>query len=309
MVRIAWRSRFIVVLGAALALTLTSCSEGRGSGVQTPSGSGGGGEPSDAGGAAIPMGGSSCGASVWPVSGDYALDVDGTERTFIVHVPDDYDSNTAYKLVLAWHGFAGTAEQVAAADDSDNHGRFFGLEPRAQGSAIFVAGQGLDATLLGQTAPGWDDDGRDVAFVHALLEWLSESYCIDDAHIFSAGVSMGGYFSNQVGCEMSDRFRAVASIIGGGPLEYGVQCTEPMAAWITHGNMDRINPYSQGEGSRDHWSSTNRCSSTTAAVAPADCVAYEGCDEGFPVHWCPFEGGHVIPDFASEGIWSFFSQF
>jgi poly(3-hydroxybutyrate) depolymerase len=58
------------------------------------------------------------------------------------------------------------------------------------------------------------------------------NYCIDDARVFSAGVSMGGYFSNQVGCELSDRFRAVASIMGGGPLEYSVRCTKPMAAWI-----------------------------------------------------------------------------
>ena len=112
--------------------------------------------------------------------------------------------------MLAWHGFTGTAEQIAADDSAGNHGQFFGLEPLAQGSAIFVAGQGLDTTLLGQTAPGWDDAGRDIAFVRALLDWLRDSYCVDDAHIFSVGVSMGGYFSNQIGCEMSDRFRAVA---------------------------------------------------------------------------------------------------
>lgn len=262
-------------------------------------GGGGGGEHASPG----------CTATEWPASGEHAIDVDGTERTFIVRLPSDYDASAPYKMVLAWHGFTGTAAQVAAASNVGNHGRFFGLEPRAQGSTIFVAGQGLDTTLLGQTAPGWDDDGRDIAFARALLDWLRASYCVDDARVFSAGVSMGGYFSNQVGCELSDRIRAVASIIGGGPLERGVQCDAPMAAWLTHGDMDAINPFSQSERSRDHWVSKNQCASTSTPVAPATCVAYEGCTEGFPVHWCPFEGGHVIPDFAAEGMWTFFSQF
>lgn len=152
--------------------------------------------------------------------------------------------------------------------------------------------------------------GLQAASTRSTWTALHANYCIDNARVFSAGVSMGGYFSNQVGCcELSDRFRAVASIMGGGPFEYSVQCTKPMAAWITHGDMDAISPSSQGEGSRDHWASANHCSSTTTAVAPADCVAYEGCDEGLPVHWRPFEGGHVIPDFAAEGMWSFFSRF
>jgi hypothetical protein len=97
MAQSAWR-RWIVVLAAALALTLTCCSKERDSIAKTPSGRDGGDEPSDAGDHLM---GPGCGASQWPASGAHTLDVDGTERTFIVRVPDGYDSNTPYKLVFA----------------------------------------------------------------------------------------------------------------------------------------------------------------------------------------------------------------
>jgi poly(3-hydroxybutyrate) depolymerase len=143
-----------------------------------------------------------------------------------------------------------------------------------------------------------------------MVESLRASYCIDDARVFSVGASMGGYLSNQLGCEMGDVFRAVASIIGGGPLAMGgAPCTGPMAAWITHGNQDPINPFLAGQASRNHWVTANHCGATTTPVGPASCVAYDGCDPGHPVNWCEFDGGHVIPDFAPEGIWNFFAQF
>jgi hypothetical protein len=42
---------------------------------------------------------------------------------------------------------------------------------------------------------------------------------------------------------------------------------------------------------------------------PSPCVAYQGCDDGYPVTWCEFAGGHSPPSFASAAIWDFFSQF
>jgi hypothetical protein len=30
---------------------------------------------------------------------------------------------------------------------------------------------------------------------------------------------------------------------------------------------------------------------------------------GYPVHFCEFQGGHMVPSFAAQGIWAFFDQF
>jgi hypothetical protein len=44
-------------------------------------------------------------------------------------------------------------------------------------------------------------------------------------------------------------------------------------------------------------------------VEPGACVSYQGCDEGFPVVWCEFSGGHQTAPGSAQAIWDFFSQF
>jgi len=296
---------------------------GAGSGGVGGAGIGGtGGEAGDTGGASggNPVAGTGgagggpgmasmgCGNASPPADGTQTIDVDGTEREFIVALPDDYDASMPYKLVFAWHGLGGMASQIATGFGG---GGFYGLENRAMGSTIFVAGQGLDTSNSVGSGPGWDNmGGRDVAFTAAMLEWLRSSYCIDNDRIFSVGMSYGGIMSNTVGCALGDDFRAIAPIAGMGPSAFGGggACTGQVAAWIAHGNMDNVVSFSSGEGSRDHWLEANHCDSTNMPSGD-NCVAYDGCDDGMPVVWCEFSGGHTVPSFASEEIWAFFSQF
>ena len=264
-----------------------------------------GGAMSTGGANATGMG---CGAATWPASGDYTLDVDGTTREYIVAIPDAYDPNTPYKLVFAWHGLGGTAQQIAGGTFS---GGYYGLQTRSGGSTIFVAGQGLDTSNSVGSGPGWDNmGGRDVAFTSAMLAWFRANYCIDDARIFSVGMSYGGIMSNTVGCTLGEDFRAIAPMSGMGPSTFGgASCVGQVAAWISHGNMDTVVAFSSGQASRDYWASANHCATTTMPIGSNGCVAYDGCDAGYPVHWCEFDGGHTVPSFAADDIWAFFSQF
>ena len=292
-------------------------STGGGAGGAGASAAGVGGVAAGAGGASAGAGGSlgmpppagstGCGASDWPDGGDFMIDVAGTPREYIVALPDGYESGTPYKLIFAWHGLGGSASQIAGGFG----GGYYGLQNRAAGTAIFVAGQGLQTeTSIGNGA-GWPNtDGRDVAFVRALVDLLRGQYCIDDERIFSVGMSYGGIMSNTLGCQMGDVFRAIAPMSGSGPRTFGgAMCVGQVAAWLSHGNTDEIVTFASGEGSRDHWVMSNHCDATTAPVTPDPCVAYQGCDDGHPVHWCEFDGGHTVPQFASEAIWSFFSMF
>ena len=240
-----------------------------------------------------------CGVAGSPASGTYPLDVNGLSREFNISLPQDYDPNTPYRLVFAWHWLTGTAARVQSAG-------YYGLASRSAGTTIFVAGQGLDNNGDGEY--GWpDSNGRDVAFARALLDWVLTRYCIDQERIFSTGWSYGGMFSNRLGCVMGDVFRAIAPMSGNGPR--GGQCVGQVAAWIAHGDQDGTVSLSSGQGSRDYWLNANHCSTESAPTEPGTCVAYQGCDAGLPVHWCQFSGGHTQPSFASEGIWNFFSQF
>jgi poly(3-hydroxybutyrate) depolymerase len=241
-----------------------------------------------------------CGGDEWPPSGDYTLNVGGTKREYIVDIPEGYDSRHPYRLVFAWHGRGGTAQRTAT-------GAYYGLEAYAAESTIFVAGQGL-ANALGAT--GWSNtNGRDIAFARAMLDSLLADYCIDEARIFSTGMSYGGFMTTTIGCQLGDVVRAIAPMSGGGRAFLKGDCVGQVAVWISHGNHDNIVNFETGLENRDHWLMVNHCGDNGTPVAPEPCLQYPDCDDGYPVHFCEFDGGHTVPAFASEGIWNFFSQF
>jgi poly(3-hydroxybutyrate) depolymerase len=230
------------------------------------------------------------------------LDVDGTARTFVLSVPEGYDPSVPMPLVFAWHGLGGNGNLARL---------YFGVEDEASGAAIFVYPDALPmGSLGGQT--GWElvEGGRDVAFFDALLAHLDSGLCIDHERLFSTGHSFGGYMSNALGCFRGDLLRAIAPVAGGPPI--AGECTAgSVAAWIAHGTLDEVVPFSQGEQARDTWVAGNGCGASSAAVAPEPCVAYDGCDPDHGVVWCahdiPDQSGHLWPPFAAAAIWEFFA--
>lgn len=244
-----------------------------------------------------------CGNRNYPQSGTFIIDIDGTRREYIVSLPGNYDPNTAYRLVFAWHQTGGSAEEIAFSN-------FYGLELLADDTAIFVAGQGL---TYGIRRTGWyNAGGRDVAFARGMYDRLSNDYCVNVRKVFSTGMGVGGTLSNTLGCVMGNVFRAVAPMSGSEPEANPSECIGQVAVWISQGSHDRTISFASGEDGLDYWLAENECSSDVDdyyPVSPAPCVAYEGCQEGYPVYWCEFDGGHEVPPFAAEAIWNFFIQF
>jgi poly(3-hydroxybutyrate) depolymerase len=250
---------------------------------------------------------SGCGNTNYPESGEKTIDVSGVTREYIITLPDTYDPAHPYKLIFAWHGLTGTMQQTAG----NGFWGYYGLQNLADDSAIFMAGQGLPITD-GDVDYGWPNtDGRDIAYTEAVLAWIEQNYCVNEQRIFSVGMSYGGIMSNTVGCEMGDRIRAIAPMSGAGPNQFfgSAECKSKVAAWISHGLSDTTVEITMGEASRDYWVEENGCATTSQSVDPSPCVTYDGCSAGYPVTWCAFDGGHEVPDFASDAIWNFFNQF
>ena len=236
-----------------------------------------------------------CGSANAPKSGAYSIDVEGTERTYVIDVPTNYDPNKAHRLIFAWHGNGGNGKDIA------DHG-FYDLKPLAGGSAIFVAGDGISA--------GWGNPGdRDIKFVRAMVDKFSGQFCIDKRRIFSTGWSFGGMFSFALGCGMGDVVRAIAPMSG---ALWGSGCaagTKPVAAWINHGIYDSLVDVQAGKDGRDEFLRRNHCGTNTVPTDPSPCVVYQGCDPGYPVVWCEWVGPHGTPSYQGTAIWNFFSQF
>ncbi|KYF71880.1 alpha/beta hydrolase family esterase [Sorangium cellulosum] len=258
-----------------------------GAGAAGSGSSGSGGETQSAG----------CGSATAPRSGRFSIDVGGATREYILAVPDDYDASHAYRLIFAWHPRGGSADQVATGFG----GGYYGLQGRADGSAIFVSPEGIDQ--------GWENrGGRDIAFLRAMLDRLNAELCIDQSRVFSTGFSYGGMMSYAIGCAMGDVFRAIGSMSGA--LYSGCEDGDsPVAMWGAHGDADDIVPVENGRSARDVFLERNHCDQQTKPVSPTPCVSYEGCDAGYPVVWCEFSGGHAPQNNSGESIWNFFSQF
>lgn len=307
--------------GAATPMGGSSSGAGAGTGGSNDGGTGGvgsGGTEANggAGGAAVgatgdPAPSSGCGEAP-PASDRYTIDVDGSSREYILAVPDDYDPDNAYRLVFTWHPWGGSAQQVAGSGS----GGYYGLLSASGGQAIFVSPEGLD---FGGNGLGWGNEGgQDIAFLEAMLDRFDAELCFDHNRVFSTGFSFGGMMSNAVGC--AGLARAIAPMAGNSQVSGCADGTQPVAFMGFHGESDQVVSLSGGQAARDVFVERNGCGAETASdsdwcdvagsnFAPCACTTYDGCDDGFPVTWCEYNGTHMVAPNSGETIWSFFSQF
>ncbi len=151
-----------------------------------------------------------------------------------------------------------------------------------------------------QIVPGELGD-RDLAFFDALLEDVSARYCIDRAHVTSAGFSNGGFFSNLLGCVRGERLAAIAPVSGAGPIG-NPPCGGPVPVLVQHGRRDAVVPFRAGRASFDGWAQRNGCEET-GADAEQGCRAAAGC--AAETRLCATDAAHTWPSGTSERMVDF----
>lgn len=259
------------------------------------------------GGAGGVVASAGCGSTMAPRSNSYTINVGGSNRTYILRVPDDYDENHPYRLILAFHPLGGTAQGVAS-------GSYYGLLGLSNGTTIFAAPQGIGNR--------WSDSGRtrttggeDINFTKALVDDLTSKLCIDESRIFAEGFSMGGSMSYAIACAMGDVVRGVVAH-SGGPMSGCVQHNRPVAYFMTHGTRDNVCTYPEyGVPQVNDFATVNGCMPqdmpTPNGTTPA-CVDFSGCMPGYPARACIFVGGHTPSpsgNWVPAESWKFISQF
>ena len=252
------------------------------------------GSGSGTGAAAKPSAG--CNSTPAPASGHATIDVSGTSREYILALPANYDASHPYRLILAFHGGKYDAQSVADGGPPGS-GPYYGIQVEAKDTTIFVAPQA--------TSSGWSSS--DVAYVKAMVTRFESQLCVDQSRVFATGFSMGAIMTITLGCGSADVFRAIAPMSGS--ISGSCTGTQPIAYWASHGTSDPTISLSDGQAARNAFMTRNHCSTQTMAGSPAGCVNYQGCDPGYPVVWCPFDGVHEPAPFAGSAIWAFLSQF
>ncbi len=348
--------------GALLAIALTACGgavEETGSVAAIGDGSG-----SEAGEVRRSAG---CGAPPPAVAGETtvrSLPLGELDREYRLHLPVGYQPDDAVPLVLSFHGYTGSAQSseleiTGLSDHADEHG-YVVVYPQ---STSFQAGgyeitswndlschgpPGLEGPICAPDAVdypcppecgdcgdcGWCSCHDDLAFVAVLLDELEESLCVDLDRVYATGFSNGAMFVQRLGCDMAERFAAVAPVHG--TLARGFPCAPDAALSIMDisGTGDRAVP---ADGSRsadgyfytpvveviDAWAGAASQDCDAVAVpyeTPADgaeglqCFERANCASGTEVVYCSWDGEHVWPRsdkhgaFGNRVLWQFFRQ-
>ena len=129
----------------------------------------------------------------------------GVKRTFLLHLPKDYDKNKAHGLIFSFHGRSGSAAGQESLCKLS--------EPVKNKEMLVVYPEGIDKQWQGDPAAKSDD----VTFTLDMINSLSDQYCIDTDKIYATGQSNGGGFAaNILACHpvASGKIAAFAGVSG-----------------------------------------------------------------------------------------------
>jgi len=269
----------------------------------------------------------------------YYLNFEGTERSYLLHLPENYDERVSRALILSFHGGGGNAENQRRV------GGFDRLSDQQGFIIVYSNGSGrLEDKIL--TWNGGDCCGyaleqqiEDVGFVRALVNDLQTRFNIDPKRIYATGLSNGAILSYRLACEAADVFAAIAPVAGT-LMTRECNPSSPVSVIHFHGTNDTHLPYDGGIGddsltevnytsvpdSIAFWIEANSCPSRADPIQIEDIVhlSYAPCAQNTAVElYKIIEGGHAWPGSsgpagpfgdmptesisATQRIWEFFS--
>jgi len=226
-------------------------------------------------------------------------------RAYHLAVPTGVKTKQALPLVFVLHGAGDTAPQ--------NMHDWFAVDATMGRATLTVFPQALPRTRSdgsGGNIPRWDLSGNeDLAFFDAMLAELSDTYCVDRAHVFVTGFSSGGNFSQHLACLRQKDVKGMGVVAGPGP--FTDTCSGAVPVWMTHDADDNALPVKDARSSRDFWAAENGCGTSAWAVVPGrpECKRNTACPADAPLVYCETTGvGHDVPAFAVASIGEFFGS-
>ena len=257
-----------------------------------------------------------------------SIEVNGVEREFRLSAPSS-EPGTRLPLVIAFHGGTDSQEDFAQQEQFDQLG-----EQEKFVMAYAIAEQDRTAAegewFLNTAATSEEDNN----FAEAIVDELSESYCVDQDRLYAIGYSLGAMFTYEIACQLNHRFAATASFAGTMPVNpESCDIARGIGILHIHGKLDYIIYYHQdwewkdgeheGVGTMsevpnliDYWAAKSSCQAISVETSlTEEHIIHNGCmDDAIIEHyglqlWDHNWPGEVDGEPTYELMWNFLSQF
>ena len=257
-----------------------------------------------------------------------SIEVNGVEREFRLSAPSS-EPGTSLPLVIAFHGGTDSQEDFAQQEQFDQLG-----EQEKFVMAYAIAEQDRTAAegewFLNTAATSEEDNN----FAEAIVDELSESYCIDQDRLYAIGYSLGAMFTYEIACQLNHRFAATASFAGTMPVNpESCDIARGIGILHIHGKLDYIIYYHQdwewkdgeheGVGTMsevpnliDYWAAKSSCQAISVETSlTEEHIIHNDCmDDVIIEHyglqiWDHNWPGEVDGQPTYELMWNFLSQF
>ena len=160
--------------------------------------------------------------------------VQGTYRTFILHLPDGYNENVDYPLVFNMHGLGSNAFEQQLYSQFD----------------VIADIEDFIVVYPDAVNNSWDLFGTtDLNFISNLADTIRSRYSTNDC-LFFMGMSQGGFISYKFACEFPEHPTAIAVVTGNMtiPLQNSCDAQGGTPVMHFHGTEDQLVIYNGSFG-------------------------------------------------------------
>ncbi|OQP60711.1 hypothetical protein A3860_32450 [Niastella vici] len=253
-------------------------------------------------------------AQVKPASGQSTIQitVDHLNRSFIVYLPKSYSTAQKTPVIFLFHGGGANAGSMLNISDKND---FTAISERE--NIILVALQGIDKSWNdGRQTKANKQNIDDIKFVAKVLQYMELNYAVDTTRIYATGISNGGFMVSRIGCEMGNRFAAIAAVAAtmGSDTPYATcSPTFTLPVMYIHGTEDPLVHFNGGaktigaEGAYvshqkvlEKWIIINKCNPRPEVTSLPD-IAIDGTSISKEVYAAGKSGAEVIGYTVNNG--------
>ncbi len=207
----------------------------------------------------------------WNLHAENTIMIAGKERKYNLYVPTNYSRDKEYSLAIATHGRTNSKDQVQD---------YMKLEKQSDFIIAYPAGL---SSSSGKSF-SWSEK-ENMTFIDAILEQVSDNYCINRDKVYAIGHSLGGWMAQRIAC-LRGEFMSGLAVVGSWP--YTGECSGPVPSLFFQNVDDHLSSYASGISARNIRLKTNECSETTEniQIGTLTCQKHTDCSSDNPVVWC-----------------------